>query len=75
MRAIGGQFCERGAASPSPRVTNCRRPSAAVHAPQDRDTRTVFAYNLNLKAEEKEIFQLFRWGRVLQCRGVEENGC
>lgn len=25
----------------------------------DRDTRTVFAYNLPLRAEEKEIFQFF----------------
>ncbi len=25
----------------------------------DRDTRTVFAYNLNLRAEERDMFALF----------------
>lgn len=25
----------------------------------DRDTRTVFAYNLNLKAEERDLFEFF----------------
>lgn len=25
----------------------------------DRDTRTVFAYNLNLKADEKDLFDFF----------------
>ena len=25
----------------------------------DRDTRTVFAYNLNLKADERDLFEFF----------------
>ena len=25
----------------------------------DRDTRTVFAYNLNLKADERDLFDFF----------------
>lgn len=25
----------------------------------DKDTRTVFAYNLNLKADEKDLFEFF----------------
>lgn len=35
----------------------------------DRDTRTVFAYNLNLKAEERDLFEFFsRAGRVSDVR-------
>lgn len=35
----------------------------------DRDTRTVFAYNLNLKADEKDIFEFFsRAGQVEDVR-------
>ena len=35
----------------------------------DRDIRTVFAFNLSLKADERDIFELFsRAGQVLDVR-------
>jgi RNA-binding protein 39 len=41
-----------------PEVRAERQQQAELEA-LDRDTRTVFAYNLPLRAEEKEIFQFF----------------
>ena len=39
----------------------------------DRDIRTVFAYNLNLKAEEKDLFQFFSTaGKVLDVRIISD---
>lgn len=35
----------------------------------DRDTRTVFAYNLNLKAEERDLFEFFsKAGKVVDVK-------
>ncbi len=35
----------------------------------DRDTRTVFAYNLNLKAEERNLFEFFsKAGKVVDVK-------
>ena len=47
----------------------------------DRDTRTVFAYNLNLKADEKDIFEFFsragtvRGAPLCQPRSLRRSPC
>lgn len=46
----------------------------------DRDTRTVFSYNLNLKADEKDLFDFFcRAGGVRrllwQCQCGRRDAC
>ncbi|EFN58013.1 hypothetical protein CHLNCDRAFT_57088 [Chlorella variabilis] len=43
----------------TPPEVRAERERAAEMEALDRDTRTVFAYNLPLRAEEKEIFQFF----------------
>ena len=54
-------------------MISCRPPPRAATPPEviearerdrelkelDRDTRTVFAYNLNLKADERDLFDFF----------------
>jgi RNA-binding protein 39 len=43
----------------TPPEVRAERAAAAEFEALDRDVRTVFAYNLSLKAEEKDIFQFF----------------
>ena len=39
----------------------------------DRDIRTLFAYNLNLKAEEKDIFDFFsKAGKIVDVRIIRD---
>ncbi|KAI7845041.1 hypothetical protein COHA_001407 [Chlorella ohadii] len=45
--------------SPTPPEVRAERERQAELEALDRDVRTVFAYNLSLKADEKDIFQFF----------------
>lgn len=45
--------------SPTPPEVRAERERQVELESLDRDTRTVFAYNLPLKAEEKDVFQFF----------------
>ena len=63
-------FCRREVTPPEVRAAREREKELAE---LDRDIRTVFAYNLNLKAEEKDLFQFFSTaGKVLDVRIISD---
>ena len=63
-------FCRR---EPTPPEVRAAREREKELAELDRDIRTVFAYNLNLKAEEKDLFQFFSTaGKVLDVRIISD---
>ena len=64
-------FCCRR--EPTPPEVRAAREREKELAELDRDIRTVFAYNLNLKAEEKDLFQFFSTaGKVLDVRIISD---
>jgi len=63
-------ICRREVTPPEVRAAREREKELAE---LDRDIRTVFAYNLNLKAEEKDLFQFFSTaGKVLDVRIISD---
>lgn len=61
-QSILARFCRR---APTPPEVLEQRERERELKELDRDTRTVFAYNLNLKADEKDLFDFFsRAGQV-----------
>ena len=68
VQALTG--CRREVTPPEVRAAREREKELAE---LDRDIRTVFAYNLNLKAEEKDLFQFFSTaGKVLDVRIISD---
>ena len=66
----GAGCCRREVTPPEVRAAREREKELAE---LDRDIRTVFAYNLNLKAEEKDLFQFFSTaGKVLDVRIISD---
>ena len=66
----GVSCCRREVTPPEVRAAREREKELAE---LDRDIRTVFAYNLNLKAEEKDLFQFFSTaGKVLDVRIISD---
>ena len=66
------QCCFRRREVTPPEVRAAREREKEL-AELDRDIRTVFAYNLNLKAEEKDLFQFFSTaGKVLDVRIISD---
>ena len=68
-----GCFCRAPPREPTPPEVRAAREREKELAELDRDIRTVFAYNLNLKAEEKDLFQFFSTaGKVLDVRIISD---
>ena len=68
-----GCFCRAPVREPTPPEVRAAREREKELAELDRDIRTVFAYNLNLKAEEKDLFQFFSTaGKVLDVRIISD---
>lgn len=70
LRDVQQHGCRR---EPTPPEVRAAREREKELAELDRDIRTVFAYNLNLKAEEKDLFQFFSTaGKVLDVRIISD---
>ena len=68
-----GCCCRPPVREPTPPEVRAAREREKELAELDRDIRTVFSYNLNLKAEEKDLFQFFSGaGKVLDVRIISD---
>ncbi|KAK9823650.1 hypothetical protein WJX72_004426 [[Myrmecia] bisecta] len=71
-RASQARLPPKPRAATPPEVREMREKEREL-AELDRDTRTVFAYNLNLRAEERDLFQFFsKAGKVLDVRIITD---